>query len=77
VIEEAIMTSPVETITVKCPKCGNVFKDWYRASVNLMIDDFDDEYLDECSSAICPQCGYKVEFGTLIVDSEGTFIVPE
>ena len=71
------MTSPPENITVKCPKCGKVFEDWYRASVNMTIDDFDDEYLDECSSAICPQCGYKVEFDTLIVDSEGTFVVQE
>ena len=62
------MTSPPQAITVKCPGCGNVFEDWYRASVYMMMDDFDDEYLDECSSAICPQCGYKVEFAMLVVD---------
>jgi hypothetical protein len=70
------MTSPPQEITVKCPKCGKVYEDWYRASVNLMLDDFDDDYLDECSSATCPDCGYKIEFDILIVDKEGTFIVP-
>lgn len=71
------MTTPPQEITVKCPKCGKVFKDWYRSSVNLMIDDFDDDDIDECSSAICPLCGYKVEFDTLVVDREGTFVMPE
>ena len=41
-----------------------------------MLDDFDDDYLDECSSAACPDCGYTIEFDNLIVDKEGTFIVP-
>ena len=70
------MTSPVITITIKCPKCGKVYEDWYRASVNLMLDDFDEDYLDECSSAACPDCGYKIESDNLIVDKEGTFIMP-
>jgi len=70
------MTSPVTTITVKCPRCGKVYGDWYRASVNLMLDDFDDDYPDECSRATCPDCGYTVKFETLVVDKEGTFIVP-
>jgi endogenous inhibitor of DNA gyrase (YacG/DUF329 family) len=69
------MTSVVENITVKCPKCGKMYEDWYRASVNLMFDDFDEEYLDKCSSATCPYCGYKVRFDNLIVDKEGTFIL--
>ena len=44
------MTSPIEDITVQCPKCRNLYKDWYRASVNLDLDPFDDEYLDQCSA---------------------------
>jgi uncharacterized protein (UPF0212 family) len=68
------MTSPPQEIRVKCPKCGNVFGDWYRPSVNLMLDDFDDDYLDECSSATCPACGYTIELDTLVVDKEGTFM---
>ena len=42
-----------------------------------MLDDFENEYIDECSSAICPQCGYKVEFDMLVVDREGTFVVSD
>jgi hypothetical protein len=67
------MTSPIEEITVKCPKCGREYKDWYRPSVNLELDDFDEEYLDECSSATCPFCQFKVHFDTLIVDENGIF----
>ena len=70
------MTSPPQEITVKCPKCRKVYADWYRASVNLTPDDVDDDYPDECSSSTCPDCGYKLESDNLIVDKEGTFIVP-
>ena len=67
------MTSPIENITVRCPGCGREYQDWYRASVNLTLDDFDDEYLDECSSAVCPFCRFKVYFDTLVVDEQGVF----
>lgn len=30
------------------------------------MEDVDDEYLDKCSSAICPQCQHKVYFDTLV-----------
>ena len=50
------MTSPPEEITVECPKCGHIYQDWFRGSVNLDLDDFDEEYLDQCSSATCPEC---------------------
>ena len=49
------MTSPIEDITVECPKCGHLYQDWFRGSVNLDLDDFDEEYLDQCSSATCPE----------------------
>ena len=29
------MTSPPEEITVTCPDCKRVYKDWYRPSINL------------------------------------------
>ncbi|HUT09378.1 MAG TPA: hypothetical protein VMY42_02690 [Thermoguttaceae bacterium] len=40
------MTSPPEQIDVECPKCGQVYSDWYRPSINLTLDDLDDEYLE-------------------------------
>jgi len=46
-----------------------------HASVNLVLDDFDEDYLDECSGVTCADCGYKIEFDTFIVD-KGTFIEP-
>jgi len=32
------MTSPPETITVRCGGCGGTFRDWVRPSVNLDLD---------------------------------------
>lgn len=65
------MTSPPHKVDVVCPKCGHQYQDWSR-SVNLDEDDFDEEYLDRCSSAICPECKHKVYFGTLVV-KDGVF----
>ena len=39
------MTSPPREITVTCPDCGHIYEDWYRPSINLSLDDFDDDYL--------------------------------
>jgi hypothetical protein len=65
------MTSPPEQITVRCP-CGSVYEDWRRASVNLSLgEDFPEEYLDECSSATCPECGLRVDLGGLVVRGDG------
>ena len=64
------MTSPPEEITVECPKCGHVYQDWFRGSVNLDLDDFDEEYLDQCSSATCPECQHKVTLDVLVVEGD-------
>lgn len=66
------MTSPIKTIDVLCPQCGHLYQDWFRGSVNLDLDDFDDEYLEECSTAICPECKFKVYFDSLTV-KDGVF----
>ena len=62
------MTSPIEEITVECPKCGRSYEDWYRASVNLDLDPFDDKYLGNCSTATCPHCQHKVDLSLLVVE---------
>jgi endogenous inhibitor of DNA gyrase (YacG/DUF329 family) len=61
------VTSPVETIDVLCPRCGTRYQDWTRGSVNLDLDEFDDDYLRRVSTATCPDCGHVVELSTLIV----------
>ncbi len=71
------MTSPCEKIMVECPECGEVYKDWYRASMNLAMDDFDDAYIEEASTATCPSCGCKVAISTLIIERDGTWILGE
>ena len=35
--------------------------------MNLDLDDFDEEYVDAASSAVCPNCGHKVYFDNLVV----------
>lgn len=63
------MSSPIEDVVIKCPQCDKQYKDWWRPSVNLDLDDFDDAYLAECCSAVCPHCQFKVSFGMLTVEN--------
>ena len=68
------MTSPIEEITVQCPKCGLCYEDWYRRLINLDLDSFDHDYLESCSTAKCPHCHYKVDLNVLVVEN-GVFIL--
>jgi predicted RNA-binding Zn-ribbon protein involved in translation (DUF1610 family) len=67
------MTSPPEKITIKCPKCGKTFKDWWRPSINLALDDFDEAYLREATLKTCPHCGTKIQLDSLLVDKDGVW----
>jgi DNA-directed RNA polymerase subunit RPC12/RpoP len=71
------MTSPVEEIEVRCPKCGQVYSDWYRPSINLTLDDFDDEYVEAASTSTCPKCGHKVRHSVLTVGADGVWTFSE
>jgi predicted RNA-binding Zn-ribbon protein involved in translation (DUF1610 family) len=65
------MTSPVEEIQVTCPGCGNVYRDWHRASFNFNLgEEFSEEYIDQATSATCPKCGLKVRLTALFVDGK-------
>ncbi|MGH2787211.1 MAG: MJ0042-type zinc finger domain-containing protein [Actinomycetota bacterium] len=66
------MTSPAEKVTVRCPRCGHVFDDWYRPSMNLDLDPWADErYLHDCVHATCPACKTEFRIGTLLVVESG------
>ncbi len=65
------MTSRVEDIIVLCPSCGIEYPDWTRSSINLMIDDFDEDYIDQATSSTCPECNFKVYHQSLIVREDG------
>ena len=45
----------------------------YRASINLELDDFDDEYLEEATSSKCKHCGHVVKHDSLIVGEDGVW----
>ena len=61
------MTTPPRQINVECSDCGHTYKDWYRPSINLALDDFDDDYLEQASTTTCPECGVKHEIASLVV----------
>ena len=64
------MTSPPEWITVECPRCGVLYRDWHRASINLDLDDLDEEYLRQATTARCPSCKLVVKLSTLVVEGD-------
>jgi len=46
--------------------------------MNLQMDDFDDEYIEEMSTGTCPACGHKVQLDVLVVRPDGVWeIGPE
>ena len=59
------MTSPPESITVRCSNCHLYYEDWWRPSINSSLDQFDDDYLETASSSTCPRCSTKIRLGTL------------
>lgn len=74
---ERIMTSPVEEIIVHCPNCGFLYRDWMRPSINLSMDSFDDDYIDQATSSTCPECNFKVYHQSLIVNQAGVWEIEE
>ena len=71
------MTSPSERIEVKCPQCGELYEDWYRGSINLALEHFDDQYIEEATTATCPSCGHKVALDVLIVRENGVWEISD
>ncbi len=68
------MTSAPERILVACPKCSFQFETWFRASMNLDLDDFPDSYIRRMSTAKCPLCKTRFDLGGLVVEG-GAFYV--
>jgi hypothetical protein len=63
------MSTPPELILLWCP-CGTVYLDSWRASMNLSLEDFNDEYIERMSSTTCPKCRAKERLGTLLTRFE-------
>lgn len=62
------MTTPAYEVEVQCERCGHVYTDWRRDSVNTMLGSWTDEEVDEQLSTTCPVCGHR-DYGLgLIVD---------
>jgi len=67
------MTMPIEQITVKCPQCNNTYETHYRGSINLQLDNFDSDYIEEMSTGTCPECGQKIALDSLVVQADGVW----
>ncbi len=65
------MSTPPEEIVVECPKCKHRFETWYRASMNLALDDFDEDYIREATVKTCPKCKKVIKLHSLIVEEDG------
>ena len=63
------MTSPPEEIIVECPNCRRWYENWYRPSINRLIDNFSDEFIEKASTAICPYCNCKAALQVWIINS--------
>lgn len=63
------MTSPPEEIVVECPNCERWYDAWHRPSINRLIDNFSDEFIEKVSTAICPYCNCKAALGIWLTDS--------
>jgi restriction system protein len=61
----------MEQIHVVCPRCNTRYEDWWRASINLQIEQFDDKYLEKASTSTCPMCDFKIRHEALIVRGDG------
>jgi hypothetical protein len=46
---------------------------WYRPSINLTFDDFDDDYIETATTSTCPECGHKVRHNVLTVRRDGVW----
>ena len=63
----------IEEITINCQACGSSYQTQFRASMNLGLDDFDDDYIEDVSTGTCPECSHKVSLGCLVVRADGVW----
>ncbi len=59
------MTSPPRRVDFDCPRCNRRSHDYLRASINLDLDGFDDEYIDLAMSVRCSHCGMRPDKPTV------------
>lgn len=69
------MSSPVQDISVICPSCHHTFTTWHRASLNLQLDNFDEDYIRSATLKVCPQCRAEIRLNSLIVGRDGIWRV--
>jgi len=50
------VTTPACEVQVECEACGEIYSDWRRDSVNLMVSPMTEEEVKEQLSTRCPTC---------------------
>jgi hypothetical protein len=71
------MVTPPEQVKIECPNCGHTYETWYRAAINVKLEDLSEEEVEDASFGICPECRHKVDIDSLISDTSGTFVFNE
>lgn len=53
-----VVTLPPSPVHMKCQRCGHRWKDWLRtvSPWDRELRD-NDEYMEQCSTCVCPKCG--------------------
>jgi len=68
------MTSEPRPIDAICQKCGDLFKGWYRPSINLNLgEEWTEEDIRQANTLTCPKCGFEMHMGCLVVGKDGVF----
>jgi DNA-directed RNA polymerase subunit RPC12/RpoP len=67
------MTSPPRPVKIKCPQCGKKYKAIYWPSINLTLEDWTAEELEEATTSTCPHCKFKVRHDVLVVKKGGVW----
>lgn len=57
------MTSPPVMAVIRCPVCFASFETYYRPSINLTIEGWTDEQIEEEAARTCPVCATIVDLG--------------
>ena len=61
---------PAQTDRDPLSRYDERYPKWTRASINLDLDDFTREEIEELAHGICPACGHVVSLDMLVVDGD-------
>jgi DNA-directed RNA polymerase subunit RPC12/RpoP len=61
------MTRQPELVEAVCARCGTVYTTFYRPRLELELEPWTEEKIEQAATAACPECGSQDSLETLIV----------